>query len=34
MKYKENAQIAEIATKLDLSENKVIEALNEIIAVI
>ena len=34
MKYKENAQIAEIATNLDLSENKVIEALNEIIAVI
>lgn len=34
MKYKENAQISQIAAKLDLSENKVIDALNEIIAVI
>ncbi len=34
LKYKDNLSIAEVASKLDISENKVIEALNEIIAVI
>ena len=34
LKYKENMPIVDVASKLDISENSVIEALNEIIAVI
>ncbi len=34
LKYKENLSVSEVAKNLNISENKVIEALNEIIAVI
>ena len=34
LKYKDNMPVSEISSKLDISENRVIEALNEIIAVL
>ena len=34
LKYKENQSVLKIASELEMSENKVIEALNEIIAVV